>query len=66
MAVNDVAWDGLVVSIVLISLWEHATSLVMDIVICELEIMVATVMAFCVPIWVHVSPLTAKQGKPLQ
>ena len=66
MVANDVAWEWLVVLITLISLQEHATSLVMDIVIHELEITAATVVVFCMPVWVHVGLLTVKQGKAPQ
>ena len=37
MVANDVSWEGLVMLIMLIGLWECTTSLIMDIVLHELE-----------------------------
>ncbi len=61
MVANDVGREGLVVLTPLIGLRECATSLIMDIVTDELDLMIATFMEFFKLVWVWVRPLTMKQ-----
>ena len=61
MVANDILWEGLIVLIMLIHLRECATSLIMQIILHELEELGAAVMEFGMPGWVHVRYLTIVQ-----
>ena len=61
MAANDIGQEGLVVPIMLIGFQEHATSLVMDIVLHILEKLLAFFTVFCVPVRVYGRWLILKQ-----
>ena len=54
MAANDILWEGLIALITLIHLRECVTSLIMQIILHELEELGAAVTEFGMPGWVHV------------
>jgi len=62
MVANDILWEGLIVPIMLIRLREHATSLIMQIILHKPEELGGAVTEFGVPGWVHVRYLTIVQG----
>ena len=62
MVANDILWEGLIVPITLICLWERATSLIMQIILHKPEELGSAVTEFGVPGRVHVRYLTIVQG----
>jgi len=62
MVANDILWEGLIVLITLICLWECATSLIMQIILHEPEELGGAVTEFGMPGQVHVRYLTIVQG----
>jgi len=61
MVANGILWEGLIAPIMLIHLREHATSLITQIILHELEELGTAVTEFGVPGWVHVRYLTIVQ-----